>query len=70
MKIFRKKYKKELLLSFLLVITTPLIAFFCYNLGKYSNFSDTLEGTLNQYLPVSPVFLISGIIVARYFIKR
>jgi len=69
MKIFRKKYKKELLLIILLIIIMPLIAF-CYYLGKYSNFSDTMEGTFNQYLPVSPVFLIAGIIFARHFIKH
>jgi hypothetical protein len=70
MKIFNKKFKKGLLLIIFLIITMPLIAFFCYNLGKYSNFSDTLEGTFNQYLPVSPVFIVAGIILAWRLAKK
>ena len=66
MKTGNKRYKKEILLIIPLIIVLPLFSFFCYNLGKFSNWADTFQGTFNQYLPLLPVLLVAGFLLFRY----
>ena len=70
MKIGNKSYKTEIVLIIPFIIMVPLFAFFCYNLGKFSNLTDTLKGTFNQYIPLFPICIVAGILLLRYAAKK
>ena len=48
-KILLMELKKVMIIIVSVFVTvTSLLAFFCYNLGKYSNISDSKEGSFKQ----------------------
>ena len=60
----------ESLLISLLIVVLPFEVFFCYNMGKYSNFWDTLTGTINHYIPVLSICVVAFILFYRFLVKK
>jgi hypothetical protein len=70
MNFFKTKYKRKLIFLIFLIIYVPLVSFFCYNLGMYSGFTDTVKGTFDDFLPMLPVTLLAAFLVYKYLVKR
>lgn len=53
-----------------LLVFVPFLVFFCYNLGKYENFLDSIRETFNVYIFIFPLLLMATYLSIRYLKKE